>query len=42
MHKSCININLQTLKNTSKEEKTMNLKGSLKSEKLKDLYDSLL
>ena len=27
MHKSCININLQTLKNTSKEEKTMNLKG---------------
>ena len=23
MHKSCININLQTLKNTSKEEKTM-------------------
>lgn len=27
MHKSCININSQTLKNTSKEEKTMNLKG---------------
>ena len=27
MHKSCININLQTLKNTSKEEKIMNLKG---------------
>ena len=23
MHKSCININLQTLKNTSKEEKTI-------------------
>ena len=27
MHKSCININSQTLKNISKEEKTMNLKG---------------